>query len=128
MSSWEPSSPEEAERDRRTGLARVLAAIADVSTRLAGAEVELARLHERLDRLDATVHFDIPADEVPSGDGVASLDHVRRTVAASHRALATQLAAMVEELRAENARELQEVALDVEAIRRAIERAGGATR
>lgn len=82
------------------------------------------------------------------GDGSASdLSVVRRTVAASHRALLTQLRTMLDEyrtaVRTDTSQELDErrvgerspgehlieaAARDIEAVRRAIERAGGETR
>ncbi len=108
-------------------LSPVLDALADVEHRLpelAGRTEQpaVAAVEPDEDRLDADVVLDI----------------VRRTVAASHRALVTQL----RDLLAETGRvapagngttpgdqaTLDAVALDVEAIRRAIERAGGTTR
>lgn len=124
MTAWEPADEAEAERDRRTGLARLLAAIADVGSRVDATEAELARLHRRLDDMTAPPGGARPAPL----QGEESLDHARRTVEASHRALVTQLQAMLDALADEQSRQLRDIALDVEAIRRAIERAGGSTR
>lgn len=162
------------ERDRRTGLTRVLQAIAAVERRVEANRSELARVHERLDRLEAARRDPVPAivdlgeirrtvtealdtldpdavaeavrsrviDELSVATGGAIggqevlVEAVRRAVEASHRVMIRQLTALLaerfaelrHELGEEQAATLREVSLDVEAIRRAIERAGGATR
>lgn len=68
-----------------------LAAVAErLDTELRATRGDIERLHQRLDQLEREAPLEI--------DELAGLEAVRRTVAASHRALAAQLSRMFDSL------------------------------
>lgn len=96
VSSPEVSSPGISSPDQMVGLVAVLDRLTDAVERLDGrlenTRAELRLVHERLDRLELAVPGDIALDDL------AGIEAVRRTVAASHRALTAQLGRMFEGL------------------------------
>lgn len=92
----EPAPEPAAEVDPTAGLVAALERMAQVVERIDGrledTRSDIHRLHERLDRLEFALPVDISVDDL------AGIEAVRRTVAASHRALTAQLGRMFEGL------------------------------
>lgn len=96
ISSPDVASPDVASPDPTAGLIAALDRLTDaverIDGRLENTRAELRMVHERLDRLEFALPSDIALDDL------AGIEAVRRTVAASHRALTAQLGRMFEGL------------------------------